>query len=133
VDNGLGGTSAAAALVTGAVSQVWAANPLLSYQQVVDVLKRSAIDIAQTGVDPFTGAGLLDLGAAMALAKITRTEAEAIGLGGVGESTGASGVNETRERPVNPVPYNIEAHQPIVYWGLTYLVVPEKIPLGIKI
>ena len=31
----MAGTSVAAAQVTGAISQVWAANPLLNYQQVL--------------------------------------------------------------------------------------------------
>jgi subtilisin family serine protease len=102
VSNGLAGTSAAAALVTGAVSQVWATNPLLSYQQVVDVLKRSAIDIAEVGFDPFTGAGLIDLGAAISLAKITLPDAGAIALGELAQTGYVVGDGVSQERPANP-------------------------------
>jgi hypothetical protein len=74
VEDGLGimsGTSVAAAKVTGAASLVWAANPDLSYQQVIAALKESAIDLATEGEDLETGAGLLDVAAAVNLALAT--------------------------------------------------------------
>ena len=40
----MAGTSVSAAKVTGAVSQVWAANPALSYRQVVDIIQMTATD-----------------------------------------------------------------------------------------
>jgi subtilisin family serine protease len=58
-----GGTSAATPHVAGAAALVWAANPCLSPQQVVDFLKSRAIDQGAPGVDPVYGAGLLYLGA----------------------------------------------------------------------
>jgi hypothetical protein len=68
------GTSAATAQVTGAVSQVWAANPDLNYTQVIDILKATATDIQASRWDIETGAGLLNLAAAVNLAKITMPE-----------------------------------------------------------
>lgn len=68
VEDGLGimsGTSIAAARVTGAISQVWAANPHLSYQQVIAVIKATATDLKSSGWDAETGAGLLHIAAAV--------------------------------------------------------------------
>ncbi|MGL5131646.1 MAG: S8 family serine peptidase, partial [Planktothrix sp.] len=75
--NGVGtmaGTSVATAKVTGAVSQVWAANPELSYRQVIEILKQTATDLGVTGFDQETGAGLLNIAAAVSLAKVTTPE-----------------------------------------------------------
>jgi subtilisin family serine protease len=77
VDDGVGtmaGTSVATARVTGVVSQIWAANPDLSYRQVIDILKQTATDFGATGWDTQTGAGLVNLAAAIHLAKITAAE-----------------------------------------------------------
>lgn len=73
LDLGVGemaGTSVAAAKVTGTVSQVWAANPELSYQQVKEILKQTAVDLSTPGWDKETGSGLVDIAAAVELAKI---------------------------------------------------------------
>ncbi|WP_027268893.1 tectonin domain-containing protein [Leptolyngbya sp. PCC 6406] len=72
--DGLGtmaGTSVATAQVTGAVSQVWAANPQLSYRQVIEILQATATDLNTPGWDAQTGAGLLNLPAALLMAKAT--------------------------------------------------------------
>jgi subtilisin family serine protease/subtilisin-like proprotein convertase family protein len=77
VDDGVGtmaGTSVATARVTGVVSQIWAANPDLSYRQVIDILQQTATDLDATGWDTETGAGLVNLAAAIHLAKITTAE-----------------------------------------------------------
>lgn len=77
VGDGLGtmaGTSVATAQVTGAVSQVWAANPLLSYRQVIEILQATATDLDALGWDAETGAGLLNLAAAVQLAQNTAGE-----------------------------------------------------------
>ncbi|HAX79405.1 MAG TPA: hypothetical protein DCY88_27160 [Cyanobacteria bacterium UBA11372] len=77
VGNGVGtmaGTSVAAAKVTGAVSQVWAANPGLSYRQVIEILKSTATDLKEIGWDIATGAGLVNMLAAIYLAKATEPE-----------------------------------------------------------
>ncbi|MCD8485773.1 MAG: S8 family serine peptidase, partial [Desertifilum sp.] len=70
----MAGTSVATAKVTGAISQVWAANPGLNYRQVIDILKQTATDLGETGFDPSTGAGLLNAIAAVHLAKATKPE-----------------------------------------------------------
>lgn len=67
----LAGTSAAAAKVTGAASQAWAANPELDYHQVIDVLKTTATDLQTSGWDAETGAGLLSITDAISTAAIT--------------------------------------------------------------
>lgn len=68
---GMAGTSVATAKVTGAASQVWAANPDLSYLQVKEILKRTAVDLNTPGWNSETGAGLVNLAAAVSLAKAT--------------------------------------------------------------
>ena len=77
VGDGVGtmaGTSVATAQVTGAASLAWAENPELSYRQVIDILKSTAIDLETVGWDPQTGAGLLDTEAAVNLARTTTPE-----------------------------------------------------------
>ncbi|HEY9639803.1 MAG TPA: S8 family serine peptidase [Coleofasciculaceae cyanobacterium] len=65
------GTSIATAEVTGAVSQVWTANPKLGYRQVIDILKTTATDLKSPGQDIETGSGLLNLTKALYLATQT--------------------------------------------------------------
>jgi surface antigen/pimeloyl-ACP methyl ester carboxylesterase len=77
VGDGLGtmaGTSIAAAYAVGHISNVWAANPNLSYQQVIDIIKATALDINQPGWDAETSAGVLDVVAAVELAQQTQGE-----------------------------------------------------------
>ncbi|WP_204150057.1 S8 family serine peptidase [Leptolyngbya sp. CCY15150] len=76
-EDGIGtmaGTSVATAKVTGAVSQVWAANPGLSYRQIIEILKNTATDLRSPNWDLETGAGLLNIVAAVSLAKSTSPE-----------------------------------------------------------
>lgn len=72
--NGASGTSVAAAKVTGAVSLVWAANPGLNHTQVMDILRRTAADLNIPNWDAQTGMGLLNIAAAVYLAKATQPE-----------------------------------------------------------
>jgi F0F1-type ATP synthase membrane subunit b/b' len=72
---GMAGTSVAAAKLTGAVSQVWAANPGLSYPQVKEILSQTAVDFGKPGWDLETGSGLVDVAAAVELAKRTQPQA----------------------------------------------------------
>lgn len=58
--NGAQGTSIATANVTGTIADVWAANPALSSDQVVQTLRDTAIDMDQPGPDIKTGFGLVD-------------------------------------------------------------------------
>ena len=67
----MAGTSVATAKVTGAVSQVWAANPSLSYRQVIQIIKDTATDLKTPNWDGETGAGVVNLEAAVALALAT--------------------------------------------------------------
>ncbi len=60
------GTSMAAAVVSGAAARIIAARPGLTAQQVREILETSARDVPPTGPDPGTGAGALDLAAALA-------------------------------------------------------------------
>lgn len=71
----MAGSSVAAAKVTGAVSQVWAANPELSFAQVKQILKDTAMDLNNPNWDTETGSGLLNIAAAVSLAKATKPEA----------------------------------------------------------
>ncbi|MEQ8463458.1 S8 family serine peptidase [Coleofasciculus sp. E1-EBD-02] len=76
-DEGVGtmaGTSVATANVTGAASQIWAANPELSYRQVIDILKDTATDLGTPNWNSETGTGLLNMAAAVNLAKATQPE-----------------------------------------------------------
>ncbi|MEW6583758.1 MAG: S8 family serine peptidase, partial [Actinomycetota bacterium] len=60
------GTSMAAAMVSGAAARVIAARPFLTGAQVVAILTGSARDVGAPGPDPETGAGVLDVTAALA-------------------------------------------------------------------
>ncbi|MDJ1174072.1 S8 family serine peptidase [Roseofilum capinflatum] len=90
----LTGTSIAAAKVTGAASQVWAANPDLNFAQVKAILKDTAVDLHTPGWDMETGAGLLNLGLAVQAASLTQGEAYTLEkdpvLSGLGLLNGAA-------------------------------------------
>jgi len=78
VGTGLGttyGTSVATAKVTGAASLVWAANPDLSYRQVIEILQSTATDLLSPNWDAETGLGLINVAAAVHLAKATTATA----------------------------------------------------------
>ena len=60
------GTSMAAAVVTGAAARVMAARPRLSAQRVRTLLEATARDLPPGGPDSASGAGALDLAAALA-------------------------------------------------------------------
>jgi subtilisin family serine protease len=62
------GTSMAAAMVSGAAARVWCARPALTASQVATILTLSARDVAAPGQDQVTGAGVVDLAAALARA-----------------------------------------------------------------
>ncbi|MGB3265880.1 MAG: S8 family serine peptidase [Microcoleus sp.] len=65
------GTSIAAAKVTNTISQMWAANPSLDYQQIKNILLNTAKDIDVPEWDERTGYGILDAGSAIATAAET--------------------------------------------------------------
>ena len=93
------GTSIAAAKVSGAASQVWAANPKLSFAEVKAILKKSAIDLGTPGWDAQTGAGLLNLPDAVgiALSPPTALQTAFSSLNGLGDIF--SGEGDPSERP----------------------------------
>ncbi len=62
------GTSMAAAVVAGAAARVMAARPRLSAERVRALLEATARDLPPGGVDSATGAGVVDLAAALAAA-----------------------------------------------------------------
>ncbi|MBI4783257.1 MAG: S8/S53 family peptidase [Oscillatoriophycideae cyanobacterium NC_groundwater_1537_Pr4_S-0.65um_50_18] len=68
-DVGAAGTSLAAAKTTGAIAKLWSDNPELSSQQVNKMLTATATDLKAPGWDAETGAGLLNSGEAIDLAK----------------------------------------------------------------
>lgn len=63
------GTSLASAVAAGAAAVVLSAAPKLLPAQVRDVLRRSARDVGEPGTSPREGAGLIDLDAAVKLAR----------------------------------------------------------------
>ncbi|MGZ8696065.1 MAG: S8 family serine peptidase, partial [Gaiellaceae bacterium] len=62
------GTSFASPEVAGIAALIWAARPQLKNYQVADIIKQSASHAAGTSWTPTTGCGVLDAGAALALA-----------------------------------------------------------------
>ncbi len=97
----MAGTSVATAKVTGAASQIWAANPQLSYRQVIEILKKTATDLAETGFDITTGAGLLNMAAAVQLAKATSGEAYDVLATVIPDTWSGEGKVTPGERAVN--------------------------------
>ncbi|MCU0545044.1 MAG: DUF4114 domain-containing protein [Oscillatoriaceae cyanobacterium Prado104] len=67
-------TKVAAVEVTNAIAQVLAANPKLNYTQAIDIIKRTATDLDRPNWDAQTGSGLLNVAAAVQLAKVTVPE-----------------------------------------------------------
>ncbi len=79
------GTSFAAPLVAGAAALVRGANTRLTAEQTGDVLRRSAHQTVGTGWNQKTGAGIVDINAAVALARRYDTTPPAPSLAVVGE------------------------------------------------
>nr|WP_243449919.1 S8 family serine peptidase [Neobacillus terrae] len=57
----MSGTSMAAPVVSGAAALILSKNPSLSPAQVIDTLKRSALDLGTKGWDQYYGAGRIDV------------------------------------------------------------------------
>lgn len=107
VGDGIGsmaGSSVAAAQVTGAASQVWAANPELSYRQVLEILKETATDLSTTDWDAETGAGLLNLAAAVGLAKATDPALHEAPSSWIPDTWSGDGIVTPAERAVHDGP-----------------------------
>ncbi len=120
-DEGVGtmaGTSVATANVTGAASQIWAANPELSYRQVIEILKDTATDLGTPNWNSETGTGLLNMAAAVNLAKATQPETHYAPSSVIPESWSGEGQFTPGERAVSTpfmgkyydwVPYTIQS------------------------
>ena len=68
------GTSMAAAVASGAALLIWSADPRRSPDQVADRLKATAVDIEPSGPDQQTGAGRIDVLAALGSLSVERPE-----------------------------------------------------------
>jgi len=97
----MAGTSVATAKVTGAVSQVWAANPSLSYRQVIQIIKDTATDLKTPNWDGETGGGLLNLESAVALALATIPQEYDVAATIVPDTWSGEGKVTPGERAVN--------------------------------
>ena len=71
---GTSSTKVAAVEVTNVIAQVLAANPKLNYTQAIDIIKRTATDLDRPNWDAQPGSGLLNVAAAVQLAKVTTPE-----------------------------------------------------------
>jgi hypothetical protein len=103
VGDGLGtmaGTSTAAAYAVGYIANIWAANPELSYKQVINILKETARDINLPGWDAETGFGILDIAPAIELAQQTEPEIYDPPATIVPDSWSGAGIVQPLERPV---------------------------------
>ncbi len=66
------GTSMAVAVVSGAAQLVWSQTPSLTGDQVVNILKSTAVDIGVPGPDAETGVGRIDVLAALGNPPVTQ-------------------------------------------------------------
>ncbi|HIK09126.1 MAG TPA: S8 family serine peptidase [Oscillatoriaceae cyanobacterium M33_DOE_052] len=108
------GTTVAAAKATESVAKVWAANPKLDYTQVIDIVKRTATDLALPNWDATTGAGMVNTEAAVWLAKVTQPVVkETISLVPVAD------VELTPQQPTT----NIDLSKVLVGKNLTYEII----------
>jgi murein DD-endopeptidase MepM/ murein hydrolase activator NlpD len=104
VGNGLGsmaGTSISAAYATGQIANVWAANPQLSYRQVIEIIKATATDLGDEGWDEQTGAGLLDTETAIEMARSVTPEKYETPSIVLPEKWSGEGLVVPLERPAN--------------------------------
>jgi lysozyme len=106
----LEGTSLAAARVTGAIADIWSANPDLSGNQVQRILQSTATDLHTRGWDAQTGSGLLNVSEAVVAAKSTP------GMGAIGrysQSLQSIYPDELKVRAKPPRnPFSSTTHQP---------------------
>lgn len=109
------GTSVAAAKVAGAASLVWAVNPQLNYNQVIDVLKRTATDLNIPNWDSKTGVGLLNIASATYLAEATEPEPYIpLGLKLLQDSFETLGVPENDQQTLQELYYYFDLEAKLV-------------------
>jgi subtilisin family serine protease len=70
------GTSFSSPIVAGAAAWLWTVRPDLDADQVAEILRRSARDVATPGYDTATGWGILDMAAALVAPTPLRDTAE---------------------------------------------------------
>ncbi|HAQ08410.1 MAG TPA: peptidase S8 [Bacillus bacterium] len=71
----LSGTSMAAPHVAGLAALIKSANPELTNAEVMEIIKKSAIDLGARGKDTDYGYGLIDVNSALQAADVKKTEA----------------------------------------------------------
>lgn len=96
------GTSRASAEVSGAASLIWAANPLLSSEQVKQILIATARDLKEDGWDAKTGNGLLDVKSAVLAARAIAPAKPSIAKEFAPTSFSGEGRVSPIERPASP-------------------------------
>ncbi len=72
------GTSMATPHISGVASLIWSVNPLLTADQVKQVLLTTAVDISDPGFDIYTGYGRVDAYAALAYALVNLPEMQTL-------------------------------------------------------
>lgn len=91
------GTSFATPLVAGAAALARDVNPQLTAEQTADVIRRSATRTSSAAWNRYTGAGILDVGAAVALARVYDTAEPVPALNITPVATGLSVVLSGRD------------------------------------
>ncbi|MDH3282782.1 MAG: S8 family serine peptidase, partial [Gammaproteobacteria bacterium] len=87
LEEGFGGTSFAAPQVSGVAAAIFDQSPFLSADEVVDIVRRTAVDLGAPGVDPIYGHGLLNRAAALAPVGVARIPT-GVSVGGPGGEVG---------------------------------------------
>lgn len=98
----MSGTSMATPFVAGVAARVLQDSPFLTSDQVVDIIKRSAIDLGASGVDGVYGWGLVSLTAALnpvGGARVATSGGSTMGFAGT-QNTGVSGLRAPWAAPV---------------------------------
>ncbi len=90
LEEGLGGTSFAAPQVSGVAAAIFDQSPFLSAKEVVDIIRRTAVDLGAPGVDTVYGHGLLNRAAALGPVGAARIPTGNDTSGPSGEFTGAA-------------------------------------------
>jgi subtilisin family serine protease len=127
------GTSFSAPIVSAVAALARQANPALSPSQLADVLRRSATQTMGTGWNEFTGAGVVNATAAVALARAYDTSGPAITftavpkLGGVQADLTATDVAGPGETPSGGLTIGLEESRDGVTFGPLVLPGPAAV------
>jgi subtilisin family serine protease len=127
------GTSFSAPIVSAVAALARQANPALTPSQLADVLRRSATQTMGTGWNEYTGAGVVDAAAAVALARTYDTSGPALSftavpkLGGVQTDLSATDVAGAGETPSGGLTIGLEESRDGVTYGPVVLPGPLAI------